>query len=46
MMIVTHPLMLYIDLTGSGTWTAGLLPCLVHNPVGTRRGKGPGSVRS
>ena len=23
-MIVTHPLMLYIDLTGSGTWTAGL----------------------
>ena len=24
MMIVTHPLMLYIDLTGSGTWTAGL----------------------
>lgn len=24
MIIVTHPLMLYIDLTGSGTWTAGL----------------------
>ena len=31
-MIVTHPLMLYIDLTGSGTWTAGLfaLPGTVH----------------
>ena len=23
-MIVTHPLMIYIDLTGSGTGTAGL----------------------
>lgn len=25
-MIVTHPLMLYIDLTGSGTWTAAFCP--------------------
>ena len=41
-MIVTHPLMLYIDLTGSGTWTAGLFALPGTEPSGHQERKGNG----